>query len=102
MENRLTHPYRDQPAAAVIPIKKVNRFFAWLKVLWTGDDGFMYAVITEPSIFRVDENKLCGPFTKRRAWEYAHRFVSANPFSEVQVIKAKKGTTWPPKTNWDE
>jgi len=74
----------------------LRRIMAWLR----GDDGRMWGVIVEPSIFRVHESRLEGPFTKRLARRFACKFVAHNPYGEAQVFRAAEGATWPPRTNW--
>lgn len=71
----------------------------WFRKLWTGDDGKQYAVIVEPSPFRVAESSLNGPYTKRQARMFALRYVVANPFGEARLYAADKSAKWPPKLN---
>lgn len=71
-------------------------FAMWLR----GDDGRMWGVITEPSMFRIAESRLEGPFRKREARAFARRFVAANPHGECSVFNLDVGASWPPRTNW--
>lgn len=73
----------------------LNTIRRWL----SGDDGHQWGVITEPSIFRRHESRLCGPFTKRQARRFAHRFVALEPYGAADVFALRQGQTWPPRTN---
>lgn len=68
----------------------------WWRRWWSGDDGEVWGLVLEPSMFRRDESRLDGPFTVRAAHREARRFVRRNPYGEVTVFQLKHGIAWPP------
>lgn len=93
---RAEHPYR---APFVVALQRsrplLKRLSAWLR----GDDGRVWAVTAEPSLFRADESVLLGPFTRREARRAARAFVAAHPHGEAVVVPLPPGSLWPPRCN---
>jgi hypothetical protein len=60
-----------------------------------------WIVIYEPSIFRVAETKVFGPFTRLGAWWFAKRLCWMNPYCATwrtlsdQTVKLGDITLWP-------
>lgn len=93
---RAEHPYR---APFVVALQRsrplLKRLSAWLH----GDDGRVWVVTAEPSLFRADESVLLGPFTRREARRAARAFVAAHPHGEAVIVPLPPGSPWPPRCN---
>ena len=68
---------------------------AWLRRLWTGDDGHVYGVCADCSPF-LDDEYLYGPFTRRQARSFARRHVARHPCGEANVMELRDGVQFPP------
>lgn len=86
------HPYRETLSQ---PTKQAPREVSWLRRIFTGSDGYDYALVVKEA---SGYSQILGPYTRRAAHRAAKNYLSSD--RTLFVCRLPLGMAWPPPHSW--